>query len=328
MDTEHNRRESSYGEVVDARRVIAKLHSLAMDPRNRSVIARDTGCLQNIIRMLDFPADDVVYKALETISYLSSHSVENREILSLQASLLSKLHDLSEMHPTEEVNSLAEHLSKQLSSKKDAELSENPVAKNTSIYVKPSQEFMSPATKSILSRNPKTLMFRVEGLTGQEDTERLERAIIRTKGVISVSLDNLELGDSSIMRILSQRQLTVRAVVRAKCPPEDIVAACEQQEFNASIFDPQREVKSKQKEVSSPPSKGETASGYETPLSERSTQHGSQESDSPRYLTPPDLNACGDRVLISMEDKTLGEKKKEPKDGLSWIQKVGRVLWW
>ncbi|EKX36889.1 hypothetical protein GUITHDRAFT_116912 [Guillardia theta CCMP2712] len=310
MDTEHNRRESSYGEVVDARRVIAKLHSLAMDPRNRSVIARDTGCLQNIIRMLDFPADDVVYKALETISYLSSHSVENREILSLQASLLSKLHDLSEMHPTEEVNSLAEHLSKQLSSKKDAELSENPVAKNTSIYVKPSQEFMSPATKSILSRNPKTLMFRVEGLTGQEDTERLERAIIRTKGVISVSLDNLELGD------------------RAKCPPEDIVAACEQQEFNASIFDPQREVKSKQKEVSSPPSKGETASGYETPLSERSTQHGSQESDSPRYLTPPDLNACGDRVLISMEDKTLGEKKKEPKDGLSWIQKVGRVLWW
>eukprot|EP00960_Hanusia_phi_P024680 727249-Hanusia_phi.AAC.4 len=113
-------------------------------------------------------------------------------------------------------------------------------------------------------------MFRVEGLTGQEDTERLERAIIRTKGVISVSLDNLELGDSSIMRILSQRQLTVRAVVRAKCPPEDIIAACEQQgeeekegdcweeltlaqEFNASIFDPQREGKSKQKEVSSPP---------------------------------------------------------------------------
>jgi hypothetical protein len=29
-------------------------------------------------------------------------------------------------------------------------------------------------------------------------------------------------------------------------------------------------------------------------------------SDSPRYLTPPDLNACGDRVLVSMEDKTIG----------------------
>ena len=28
--------------------------------------------------------------------------------------------------------------------------------------------------------------------------------------------------------------------------------------------------------------------------------------DSPRYLTPPDLNACGDRVLVSMEDKTIG----------------------
>ena len=49
-------------------------------------------------------------------------------------------------------------------------------------------------------------------------------------------------------------------------------------------------------------------SGYETPLSERSTQHGASEGggDSPRYLTPPDLNACGDRVLVSMEDKTIG----------------------
>ena len=41
---------------------------------------------------------------------------------------------------------------------------------------------------------------------------------------------------------------------------------------------------------------------------QRSTQPGMSEggSDSPRYLTPPDLNACGDRVLVSMEDKTIG----------------------
>jgi len=40
-------------------RVIAKLHTLAADPRNRPFIARDSGCLRNIIRTFDFPADDV-----------------------------------------------------------------------------------------------------------------------------------------------------------------------------------------------------------------------------------------------------------------------------
>ncbi|KAJ1479134.1 hypothetical protein T484DRAFT_1815526 [Baffinella frigidus] len=69
------------GEVVDARRVIVKLHSLAMDPRNRPFIARDDGCLHNIMRTFDYPAEDVVFKALETIAYLASHSRENRVLL-------------------------------------------------------------------------------------------------------------------------------------------------------------------------------------------------------------------------------------------------------
>ena len=158
----------------------------------------------------------------------------------------------------------------------------------------------------------------------------------------------------------------VRAVVRAKCPPEDIIAACERQELNASVYAPCKEPET--------PAKDLGMSGYETPLSEvcvcvcvyarartnitaagdnagggtttrntplkaaaagnsnsthltlypplshlagpllprlpqRSTQPGMSEggSDSPRYLTPPDLNACGDRVLVSMEDKTIGD---------------------
>jgi hypothetical protein len=33
------------------------------------------------------------------------------------------------------------------------------------------------------------------------------------------------------------------------------------------------------------------------------------EAESPRYLTPPDLNAYHDRVLVSMEDKTIGVVK-------------------
>jgi len=85
------------------------------------------------------------------------------------------------------------------------------------------------------------------------------------------------------------------------------------------------------KERVATPTKDAPINGYETPLSERSTQPGMSEGqyDSPRYLTPPDLNACGDRVLVSMEDKTIGVAQPQKKDdGLSWIQKVGRVLWW
>ena len=47
--------------------------------------------------------------------------------------------------------------------------------------------------------------------------------------------------------------------------------------------------------------------------------------DSPRYLSPPDLAAAGDRVVVSMHDVSLGRQKEK---NLSWIQKVGRTLWW
>jgi hypothetical protein len=114
------------------------------------------------------------------------------------------------------------------------------------------------------SRQPRTMMFKVEGLTGDEDKDKLERAIIRTKGVISVSLDQIELGDSAVMRILAQRQITVRAVVRAKCPPEDIIAACERHDLNASVYDAKKDVDHDH----GTPSKDAAMNGYETPLSE------------------------------------------------------------
>jgi len=55
--------------------VIAKLHTLAADPRNRAFIARDAGCLRNIIRTFDFPADDV------SIVFLFSLTVKQTETL-------------------------------------------------------------------------------------------------------------------------------------------------------------------------------------------------------------------------------------------------------
>jgi hypothetical protein len=213
----------------------------------------------------------VVYKALETLSYLSSHSKENRELLSQQPGLMPRLNEIGDMHPTEEVADLAKHLHQQLSSDKPVDpvtpekaVNRPALAALASNRLDALRTQASPATKSMHSRQPRTMMFKVEGLTGDEDKDKLERAIIRTKGVISVSLDQIELGDSAVMRILAQRQITVRAVVRAKCPPEDIIAACERHDLNASVYDAKKDVDHDH----GTPSKDAAMNGYETPLSE------------------------------------------------------------
>ncbi len=59
-------------------------------------------------------------------------------------------------------------------------------------------------------------------------------------------------------------QITVRAVVRAKCPPEDVIAACERHDLNASVYDAKKDADAD----SGTPSKDAAMSGYETPLSE------------------------------------------------------------
>ena len=55
-------------------------HRINADPHDPTS-ARDDGCLHNIMRTFDYPAEDVVFKALETIAYLASHSCENRVLL-------------------------------------------------------------------------------------------------------------------------------------------------------------------------------------------------------------------------------------------------------
>jgi hypothetical protein len=98
----------------------------------------------------------------------------------------------------------------------------------------------------------------------------------------------------------------VRAVVRAKCPPQDIIAACERQDLNASIYDPTKELErtshgtqfttcftstkvqiltltglSGEEAVS--PAKDAAMLGYETPLSEVCL---------PLLATPTPLSLC------------------------------------
>jgi hypothetical protein len=222
-----------------------------------------------------------VFKALETIAYLASHSRENRVLLlAHKEGIKSRLKDLTETHPSEDVASLAGHLLKVAPPRRSCHF---PAWHSRFTRLAPPQvlqEALPPPTDSTPSRPaprpdaaappaedraqpgaaqrapreespeegrgarerereserererageaqreaarrppPKptrTYMFSVAGIEGAQGKERLERAIIRTRGVISVALDQDAMGDAGIMRILAQRQLTVRAVVRAQ----------------------------------------------------------------------------------------------------------------
>ncbi len=83
-------------EEGDVAIMINKIHQLAIDPRNRQLIADDKLCIGMIIGSLDCAKhpDDVIYKSMEIISYLISHSVKNKIVMSNNACLISKLHEV------------------------------------------------------------------------------------------------------------------------------------------------------------------------------------------------------------------------------------------
>ena len=72
-------------------KIISKLHKLAIDPQNRQLMGEDESCIETILSHLHIQSDEVIYKALETLSYLVSHSERNRSILGQNQLLRSKL---------------------------------------------------------------------------------------------------------------------------------------------------------------------------------------------------------------------------------------------
>ena len=123
----------------------------------------------------------MVYKALETLSYLSSHSRENRELLSQQPGLLEKLHELGDMHPCEEVEDLAKHLHSQLTSDKptdsmvtpDKAINRPALAALAANKLEMLRTQASPASKNLQTQPARTVMFKVEGLTGEDDKSKV-----------------------------------------------------------------------------------------------------------------------------------------------------------
>lgn len=176
--------------------------------------------------LLLLSAEDVVYKALETVSYLASHQ-DNKDTLTGHPALVTALQSVRESHHDEEITALANYVLCQLDQVPPDTLPEQeqeqasqrqqaapPPATTTRAATSPPRtEASSKVEKKgvVMLKSARTYMIRVQGLKGEQDKAEVERAVIRARGVISVSLDQLELGDLWTMRILAMRQLTLRS---------------------------------------------------------------------------------------------------------------------
>ena len=288
----------------------------------------------------------MVYKALETVSYLASHQ-DNKETLTGHPVLVGALESVRDSHHDEEITALATYVLCQLD---QAPSQQQPArGEQAAASASPGAKAAAPSTPAKVDAAPeggvsggvkqekkgvtmlksaRTYMIRVQGLKGEEDKADVERTIIRARGVISVSLDQIELGDVWTMRIMAMRQLSLRAVVRAKCEVETIMAAIEKAGFSATNLDNLKASGVGDKSGGEGQKGGGEPGAAETPMSQMSTVASGD--GSPRYLAPPEsgenYGPGGDQVLVSLHDAML-ERSRDRDEGWSWIKKVGRMLW-
>ena len=83
--------EDACSDNPESLKIISKLHKLAIDPRNRQLMGEDMVCIETTISYLDNQSDEVVYKALEILSYLATYSDKNSIMLAKNQLFVSKL---------------------------------------------------------------------------------------------------------------------------------------------------------------------------------------------------------------------------------------------
>lgn len=283
-------------EVVDIRRVVLKLRTLAAENDNRPVIARDKGCIKALVGFLaDATPDDVIVSSLETLKLLASHP-SNRDVLLKDAALMERVAKLLPGHDDKAAMARAVHdLLHGAARPALGDLT------NTSDAAKPA----APAPKPY-GAQPVNAVLKVEGLTGEDDKARLERAAIAVRGVISISIEAVDLGDLWKMRLMAQRILTVRATVRTKTPPDAVIDAINAVGLKASLW----------RDEDDTPRKSAAREGSALDAA----------PPSPKYLDSPDASVAKDSVVPAGSAKMFDRRKREAQN-VGWLKKVGRALW-
>jgi len=296
-------------EIVDVRKVVAKMRLLASNAENRPFIAKDKGCLRGLLAFLDNTSDDIVFTALEALMFLCMHQ-PNIAILQSLESLPAKVGALSTNSAKgQEIQNIATQLDDVLKSGSasavvgtatPAAAVKSPLKDRTNQHqALLSSPAKSPAFKTPAKQTISTICLKIEGVATENDRSVIERSIVSLKGVISVAIDSRGSANAGSAN-------SIRATVRTRLSHESLL------QHVAAI--------------------GGFKACLETDIKDGASVKAS-DSDSPKYMTPPELQANGKEMVMHSTAKNdsvaarLAEQKKKNEQAGSWLSKVGKALW-
>jgi len=179
-------------EIVDVRKVVAKMRLLASNAENRPFIAKDKGCLRGLLAFLDNTSDDIVFTALEALMFLCMHQ-PNIAILQSLESLPAKVGALSTNSAKgQEIQNIATQLDDVLKSGSasavvgtatPAAAVKSPLKDRTNQHqALLSSPAKSPAFKTPAKQTISTICIKIEGVATENDRSVIERSIVSLKG--------------------------------------------------------------------------------------------------------------------------------------------------
>lgn len=168
---------------MSAQGVVNQLRELAAVPSNREYIVKDQGCLPGLVLFLDNDDLEVVYTALETISFLSqadSNKTHMKEELGLMVSLRKIIQESSPRQRT-----LASTIVATLTGDDDTKkVSQKPESLKYSLK---GSSFFS--TSVATTHKNRTLTLEIDGLDSVDTRKEAEDAILSVQGTISFTFD-------------------------------------------------------------------------------------------------------------------------------------------
>jgi hypothetical protein len=182
-------------EIVDVRKVVAKMRLLASNAENRPFIAKDKGCLRGLLAFLDNASDDIVFTAMEALLFLCMHH-PNVSILQAVESLPEKVAGLASNDARgQDIQNIAAQLDAVLKSGSSAAgHAASALAVRSPMKDRSNQQqallsspAKSPSFKTPAKTTVSTICLKIEGVTSENDRSVIERSIVSLKGTCKCS---------------------------------------------------------------------------------------------------------------------------------------------
>lgn len=165
---------------MDQKTVALQLRTLASDPDNQTYIVREKGCMKGLMGFLDSPNDEVKIISLQALKFLSSHP-SNKELLAKDTTLLGKLINFSD-DDNEHINTISNDILENL---------EDYINGSSTKKAAPQAEAV-PKKAPVSSFKPRYLYgipLQVEGLISKASCDRVEKQLLGTQGVVSITVE-------------------------------------------------------------------------------------------------------------------------------------------